>query len=72
MYDNAIFVEVLTSLGRYGDFSSSPVVALEKGQRIAACYNASALVVQQRRWIALEDSDVVVKGFESNSGAETT
>jgi hypothetical protein len=41
----AMFIEILAALGRYSDFSPSPIVALEKGEGVPARDDAGALVV---------------------------
>jgi hypothetical protein len=70
----SLTVEVLAAQRRDGKGASAPVIAFEKGQRIAARDDTGALVMQTWRWVALEECDVVGvrwwKAFEGEGRCE--
>ena len=59
----ALLVKVLSLFRGNSNLSLTAVVSLEKFERVAAGYDAGALVVQQRCRISFKDRGVVAECF---------
>ena len=71
MHDFAILIEILSPLGGDGNVAPAPIISLEEGERVAAGYDTSTLVVEKRRRITLEDRDIMTERKKSESNTKT-